>query len=185
MSSATSTPNTVTPPVVLKQQAQTQPTQFGYTIGATNILFKQRLYDELDAFVDETDIDLKQNEQLKKQLQLTTADIRFADYILKNVNASRSKEQVRISSSEHIQAVAKNGGTTPTLLSFKKTTQVSHDQSETSTKMGATSSKSSKQEQLSASVDDLTSSSWEGSDDWIRLNFKWYASIVVLPYLEY
>lgn len=50
---------------------------FGYTIGATNVLFKQRLYDDLDAFVDETDVDLKGNEVLKKQLQLTTADLRL------------------------------------------------------------------------------------------------------------
>lgn len=48
----------------------------GYTIGATNVLFKQRLYDDLDAFIDEADIDFKNNEVLKKQLQLTTADLR-------------------------------------------------------------------------------------------------------------
>jgi hypothetical protein len=48
----------------------------GYTIGATNALFKQRLYDDIDAFVDEVDVDLKANEALKKQLQLSTADLR-------------------------------------------------------------------------------------------------------------
>lgn len=49
----------------------------GYTIGATNALFKQRLYDDIDAFVDEVDVDLKANETLKKQLQLSTADLRY------------------------------------------------------------------------------------------------------------
>jgi hypothetical protein len=130
---------------------QSSPTQYGYTIGATNILFKQRLYEELDAFIDETEVDLKQNDQLKKQLQLTTADIRFVDYIIKNVNATRLKEQVRVNTSD--------ANNTPTLLSFKKTLPNEVNQSNTN---------------MSGSIDDLTSSSWEGSDDWIRLNFKWY-----------
>ncbi len=130
---------------------QSSPTQYGYTIGATNILFKQRLYEELDAFIDETEVDLKQNDQLKKQLQLTTADIRFVDYIIKNVNATRLKEQVRVNTSD--------ANNTPTLLSFKKTLPNEVNQSN---------------QNMSGSIDDLTSSSWEGSDDWIRLNFKWY-----------
>ena len=83
-------------------------TPIGYTIGATNVLFKQRLYDDIDVFVDETSIDMKQNEQLKRQLQLTTADLRFADYLIKNVNANRSMQP-------------KSSHNTPTLLSVKKT----------------------------------------------------------------
>lgn len=113
----------------------------GYTIGATNILFKQRLYDDLDAFIDDSEIDLKNNENLKKILQLTTADLRFTDYLIKNVNSSRSIGQ-------KLNA--------PTLLSFKKTLSYSNmDKNE---------------------LDDVNahSSTWEGSDDWIRLNFKWY-----------
>lgn len=85
----------------------------GYTIGATNALFKQRLYDDIDVFVDETTIDLKQNEVLKKQLQLSTADLRFADYLLKHVNASRSSQQKAMSN--------QSSSNTPTLLSVKKT----------------------------------------------------------------
>ena len=54
----------------------------GYTIGATNALFKQRLYDDIDAFVDEVDVDLKTNETLKKQLQLSTADLRLIDIFI-------------------------------------------------------------------------------------------------------
>lgn len=149
-SSSNLSPNTASqnPNVLL----QSTPTQYGYTIGATNILFKQRLYEELDAFIDETEVDLKQNDQLKKQLQLTTADIRFVDYIIKNVNATRLKEQVRVVNTNDVN-------NTPTLLSFKKTMPT-----ETNTS----------NQNLSNSIDDLTSSSWEGSDDWIRLNFKWY-----------
>lgn len=85
----------------------------GYTIGATNALFKQRLYDDIDVFVDEATIDLKQNEVLKKQLQLSTADLRFADYLLKHVNASRSSQQKAMSN--------QSSSNTPTLLSVKKT----------------------------------------------------------------
>ncbi|RNA31247.1 late secretory pathway AVL9-like protein [Brachionus plicatilis] len=113
----------------------------GYTIGATNILFKQRLYDDLDAFIDDCEIDLKNNENLKKVLQLSTADLRFTDYLIKNVNAARSiGEKLN----------------TPTLLSFKKTLSYSNMDKKDSNDMSS------------------QSSTWEGSDDWIRLNFKWY-----------
>ena len=132
-----------------------QPTQFGYTIGATNILFKQRLYDDLDAFVDEIDIDFKNNEQLKKQLQLTTADLRFADYIIKNVNSYAKASSNNSNSS------------TPTLLSFKKTTSLNNfDRSNINNNNISSSEDSSPPLNQSAN--------WEGSDDWIRLNFKWY-----------
>lgn len=126
-----------------------EPTSIGYTIGATNVLFKQRLYDDLDAFIDETDIDLKSNEQLKKQLQLTTADLRFVDYIIKHVSASRSLNEKHNNNNTNQN--------TPTLLSFKKTS--SFNNFESSSMMTNSSG---------------LSSSWEGSDDWIRLNFKWY-----------
>lgn len=75
------------------------------------------------------------------QLQLSTADLRFADYIIKQVNVSRN---------------AMSGGkSAPTLLSIKKTSSTGN---------------------LDKSGDDLhqTNSSFEGSDDWIRLHFKWY-----------
>ena len=107
-------------------------------------MFKQRLYDELDAFIDETEIDLRQNEQLKKQLQLTTEDLRFADYIIKHVASARNSKQ-----------------NTPVLLSVKKTSSFS------------TFDSSSSGNDLSIDSSTL-SSGWEGSDDWIRLNFKCY-----------
>ncbi len=143
---ATGTSSTASTPYRPNQQKK--PLNIGYTIGATNVLFKQRLYDELDAFVDETNIDLKQNEILKKQLQLTTADLRFSDYLIKNVNANRSSLQQQRTNS-------------PTLLSVKKMNQsgtgggIEMDDSMNNSSM-------------------LSSSNWEGSDEWIRLNFKWY-----------
>jgi hypothetical protein len=51
---------------------------------------------------------MKQNDTLKKQLQLTTADLRFADYIIKHVNANRN-------------LIQKTSNNTPTLISVKKT----------------------------------------------------------------
>lgn len=118
----------------------------GYTIGATNALFKQRLYDDIDVFVDETSIDIKQNETLKKQLQLSTADLRFADYLIKHVNANRNMQQKNMSHN------------TPTLLSVKKTS----------------SSFCEIDENTINNPSMLSSANWEGSDEWIRLNFKWY-----------
>lgn len=141
---------------VTGQQAKWNPTQqkpqlnIGYTIGATNVLFKQRLYDDIDVFVDEATIDLKQNDTLKKQLQLTTADLRFADYLIKNVNSNRSLQQKAYGNSHN----------TPTLLSVKKT--------------GTNSSFSDVDENSMNNSSTLSSSNWEGSDEWIRLNFKWY-----------
>jgi hypothetical protein len=138
---------------------------FGYTIGATNVLFKQRLYEDLDAFVDELDIDLKNNEQLKKQLQLTTADLRFADYIIKHVNVSKSTASGGSSADANL--------TGPTLLSFKKTNPMQGHADKQSTQ-------SSSSDFLNVNMDNSLSSSptastsWEGSDEWIRLNFKWY-----------
>ncbi len=100
--------------------------------------------------MDETNIDLKQNDTLKKQLQLTTADLRFVDYLIKNVNANRSLQQ---------RAYSNNS---PTLLSVKKTN---------------VSGGSGSGVELDDSMNNscmLSSSNWEGSDEWIRLNFKWY-----------
>lgn len=128
-------------------KSSNEPLTIGYTIGATNVLFKQRLYDDIDAFIDETSIDIKQNDMLKKQLQLSTADLRFADYLIKHVNASRSSQQ---------KAMSQNN--TPTLLSVKKTSNNFCEFDE-----GTINNPSL-----------LTSSNWEGSDEWIRLNFKWY-----------
>lgn len=125
-------------------------TPLGYTVGATNALFKQRLYDDLDAFVDETDVDLRGNETLKKQLQLTTADLRFADYIIKNVLAMREKQQ---------QAT---GGAK--LVSFKKTTSMN-----AFSPGGSCQTDGCDEANVASAAMDF-----EGSDDWIRLNFKWY-----------
>lgn len=61
----------------------------GYVVGATNILFKQKtqLYDIL---VDiETGRIECQDLELRKQLHLTTEDLRFADYIVKHVSEER------------------------------------------------------------------------------------------------
>lgn len=57
----------------------------GYTVGATNILFKQKrqLYDIL-VDVETSKIEC-QDVELRKLLHLTTEDLRFADYIVKHV----------------------------------------------------------------------------------------------------
>ncbi|XP_064647381.1 late secretory pathway protein AVL9 homolog isoform X2 [Lineus longissimus] len=56
-----------------------------FLIGATNILFKQKRHlTDVVIGEDDTKIDIHDNE-LKRQLNLTTADLRFADYIVKNV----------------------------------------------------------------------------------------------------
>lgn len=61
----------------------------GYMVGATNILFKQKrqLYDifvDLDACRIEC-----QDLELRKQLHLTTEDLRFADYIVMHVSEEK------------------------------------------------------------------------------------------------
>uniref|UniRef100_A0A2C9M2W2 UDENN domain-containing protein n=1 Tax=Biomphalaria glabrata TaxID=6526 RepID=A0A2C9M2W2_BIOGL len=60
-----------------------------FVLGATNILFKQRRQ-LLDAFVEVTEgkVDIRDKE-LVKQLSLTTADLRFADYLVKTVTEDR------------------------------------------------------------------------------------------------
>lgn len=149
--SATSAPGTYgssSSSCSFKQNQQQSSTSYGYTIGATNILFKQRLYDDLDVFIDETNIDTKQNDSLKKQLQLSTADLRFADYIIKQVNMARNNSSSC--------GVSRN---TPTLLSIKKTSSINNLDKNSEIQLATSSS---------------SSSSFEGSDDWIRLHFKWY-----------
>nr|XP_008192776.1 PREDICTED: late secretory pathway protein AVL9 homolog isoform X1 [Tribolium castaneum] len=61
----------------------------GYVVGATNILFKQKsqLYDVL-VDIDASRIEC-QDLELRKQLHLTTEDLRFADYIVKHVSEER------------------------------------------------------------------------------------------------
>ncbi|KAH9505165.1 late secretory pathway protein avl9 [Bulinus truncatus] len=61
-----------------------------FVIGATNILFKQRRQ-LLDAFVEvvEGKVEVRDKE-LQKQLSLTTADLRFADYLVKIVTEEKS-----------------------------------------------------------------------------------------------
>ncbi len=63
----------------------------GYVVGATNFLFKQRLQQDLDVLVEPNQIFILNND-LKKQLQLTTTDLRFADYIVKNVTAHHTNK---------------------------------------------------------------------------------------------
>jgi len=120
-----------------QQQQQQQQTSYGYTIGATNILFKQRLYDDIDVFIDETTIDMKQNDSLKKQLQLTTADLRFADYIIKHVNNNTNQNNKSVNKS--------------------KTSSSIHNDNNNNNNNNS-----------------LNDTIFEGSDDWIRLNFKLY-----------
>jgi len=57
----------------------------GFTVGASNILFKQKRH-LVDVIVEVSDgnIDI-QDAELRKQLVLTTADLRFADYLVKCV----------------------------------------------------------------------------------------------------
>jgi len=100
-----------------------------YTIGATNFLFKQRLLSELDVVVDAVSVDVR-SETLKKQLSLTTADLRFADYIVKNVQMN-----LNMGKGDGNEAADGEGRR-------RRRTSVR--------------------------------STWEGSDDWVRLNFKWY-----------
>lgn len=63
------------------------PNVIGYIAGTSNILFQQKkqLADVL-IDVETTTIDYNPHDQdFKKQIQLTTEDLRFMDYILRNV----------------------------------------------------------------------------------------------------
>lgn len=101
----------------------------GYTIGATNFLFKQRLINNLDVIVDDAQIDIR-NGELKKILHLTTADLRFADYLVKNVAEYRQ--------------------------SGRKINDENNNSSD------------------SNSNNDDINTIWEGSDEFLRANFKLY-----------
>lgn len=90
-----------------------------FKIGASNILFKSRLQNDLDVIIDNDKIEIL-NDRAKKLLQLTTADLRFADYLLKHVQISKES----------------------------------------------------------------TTDSFEGSDEWIRLNFKWYLSALLASLIK-
>lgn len=61
----------------------------GYVVGATNVLFKQKkqLADVL-VEIDGTRIE-SQDPDLRRQLHLTTEDLRFADFIVKHVSEER------------------------------------------------------------------------------------------------
>ncbi|CAF0918738.1 unnamed protein product, partial [Didymodactylos carnosus] len=89
----------------------------GFIVGATNSLFKQR--DKLDVTIedDATKFDIR-SPLLRQQLQLTTADLRFQEFILQNVLPQEQSQQQQ----QHI----------------------------------------------------ITEASWEGNDEWIRLQFKDY-----------
>lgn len=62
------------------------PSVRGFLAGATNVLFKQKR-NLVDAIVeiDDSKIEIWDND-LRKQLHLTTEDLRFADYLVKNVS---------------------------------------------------------------------------------------------------
>lgn len=64
----------------------------GFFVGATNVLFKQKQFlSDVIVEVDEAKIEIN-NIELRKQLHLTTEDLRFADYIVRHV--SEDKEDV-------------------------------------------------------------------------------------------
>ncbi|XP_061661106.1 late secretory pathway protein AVL9 homolog [Syngnathoides biaculeatus] len=61
----------------------------GFVAGATNILFRQQRHlSDAVVEVDEANVQIHDNE-LRKVLGLTTADLRFADYLLKHVTENR------------------------------------------------------------------------------------------------
>lgn len=61
----------------------------GYVVGATNILFKQKRQLS-DVLVDIENMKIEcQDIDLRKQLHLTTEDLRFADYIVKHVSEDK------------------------------------------------------------------------------------------------
>ncbi|KAF5307941.1 hypothetical protein FQR65_LT06508 [Abscondita terminalis] len=61
----------------------------GYVVGATNILFKQKRQLS-DVLVDIENFKIEcQDVELRKQLHLTTEDLRFADYIVKHVSEEK------------------------------------------------------------------------------------------------
>lgn len=61
----------------------------GYVVGATNILFKQKRQLS-DVLVDIENFKIEcQDLELRKQLHLTTEDLRFADYIVKHVSEEK------------------------------------------------------------------------------------------------
>lgn len=61
----------------------------GFVAGATNILFRQQRHLS-DAVVDVEEAAIQiQDPELRKMLSLTTADLRFADYLVKHVTENR------------------------------------------------------------------------------------------------
>ncbi|ESO88012.1 hypothetical protein LOTGIDRAFT_206952 [Lottia gigantea] len=64
----------------------------GFLIGATNILFKQRR-NLLDAIIEVNEGKIEiQDKELQKHLHLTTADLRFGEYIVKAVTEDSDKD---------------------------------------------------------------------------------------------
>uniref|UniRef100_H3CTF9 AVL9 homolog (S. cerevisiase) n=1 Tax=Tetraodon nigroviridis TaxID=99883 RepID=H3CTF9_TETNG len=61
----------------------------GFVAGATNILFRQQRHLS-DAIIDVDEASIQiQDPELRKVLSLTTADLRFADYLVKHVTENR------------------------------------------------------------------------------------------------
>lgn len=72
------------------------PSVHSYTIGTSNILFQQKKH-LADVFVnvEATSIETTDpsNADIRKQLQLTTEDLRFVDHILRHVQAPRENAE--------------------------------------------------------------------------------------------
>lgn len=72
------------------------PAVHSYTIGTSNILFQQKKH-LADVFVnvEATSIETTDptNADIRKQLQLTTEDLRFVDHILRHVQAPRENAE--------------------------------------------------------------------------------------------
>ncbi|CAI4232354.1 unnamed protein product [Auanema sp. JU1783] len=87
------------------------PSNRGFTVGATNVLFmtKKDLWDVIIT-VDEQGIgqvDVLKPE-LKKLLSLTAADLRFGDYLIKNIDANREASAVFEGGDEWIKLQFRN-----------------------------------------------------------------------------
>lgn len=64
------------------------PSVHGYTIGTSNILFQQKRQ-LADVLIDVESITIEPTDQLKRQLTLTTEDLRFFDYILRHAQTPK------------------------------------------------------------------------------------------------
>lgn len=71
----------------------TDPAVHGYTIGTSNILFQQKKQ-LADVFIDaEAGTIETAHPEIRRQLQLTTEDLRFVDYVLRHVQSPRESAE--------------------------------------------------------------------------------------------